>query len=518
MSARPAWGAASGASTARRRPQSARKQVLEAQAGRQQARRRDAAEPLASQETLRLPRSARAQAAPPAESQHAQGVRAPSGVVWDAARGVFVDPRAHTHAEVQSFDELPGIVDDDERHVQPFGDAAAFGAMDGEEEDDELSVRSVRSNRSVRSVRSDGGRRGLEASADDDAASVTSDRSGASTGVSLAARFIALRAEQASLTKAHRECRGRCEALERALKEARAEGEDERRALKARAADALRKLTRERAERQAVVTQIGAIAAKGTLSQRDVAMVQQLLAGAVGEGGPAEPAGPWARSAGAGGATPPAWMTPAAVASYNASNNLVARRLREVEDERDEAVGVCEEAHTRLGELRTALEEARAEGAASAAEADAADERTRAAEAARVEAEAVLGAERERALVVQQSAEEAIQVRETLEAERARALDRVARRERKIDGLLKRLAEADARTIAAESAQVHAEGRLTDLEDRMAVLRARNASLGKELKSSRDACEHQRKEVALKEAECQIMADIIEQLNAEPEQ
>jgi hypothetical protein len=51
---------------------------------------------------------------------------------------------------------------------------------------------------------------------------VTSDRSGASTGVSLAARFIALRAEQASLTKAHRECRGRCEALERALKEARA--------------------------------------------------------------------------------------------------------------------------------------------------------------------------------------------------------------------------------------------------------------------------------------------------------
>ena len=66
-------------------------------------------------------------------------------------------------------------------------------------------------------------------------------------------------------------------------------------------------------------------------------------------------------------------------------------------------------------------------------------------------------------------------MRETLEAERARALDRVARRERKIDGLLKRLEEADARTIAAESAQVRAEGKLTDLEDRMAVLSALEA-------------------------------------------
>ena len=94
----------------------------------------------------------------------------------------------------------------------------------------------------------------------------------------------------------------------------------------------------------------------------------------------------------------------------------------------------------------------------------------------------------------------------------ARAFDRVARREAKIDALLKRLAGADKRTLNAEGAQVKAEAKLTDLEGRMKVLRARNSTLERELGAARSYADAQRGEVQMKEEECELMSAIIKQI------
>lgn len=177
-----------------------------------------------------------------------------------------------------------------------------------------------------------------------------------------------------------------------------------------------------------------------------------------------------------------------------------------------QAIEVCEEAHARLIELRAALEAAREASATCQAEAAAAEEKARKADVARLAAHSAVADERERGLVTHKSDEDAMQVRESLERDRAKALHRVSRREAKTDTLLKRLAGADQRAVNAESALVKAEAKLTDLEERMKVLCARNTALEREVSAARSDADAQRSEAQMKEEECELMSAIIKQI------
>ena len=78
--------------------------------------------------------------------------------------------------------------------------------------------------------------------------------------------------------------------------------------------------------------------------------------------------------------------------------------------------------------------------------------------------------------------------------------------------VLKRLAGADQRAVNAESAQVKAEAKLTDLEERMKVLCARNTALERAVSAARADADAQRSEAQMKEEECELMSAIIKQI------